>query len=126
MLNESAHAMYTVTLRGMKVECETVEQVVEVVQALAPLQGGDREVAVPTHTETPSPISMLDVGHASPVTTAVYALFRENPRWRRPIEIVKALRKQRVPGAKYTTVYAALRYGDFVKRDGEWNLKSTP
>jgi hypothetical protein len=52
-------------------------------------------------------------------------LYREAPEWRRPVEIVRALRKRRVAGAKYTTVYAALRYGNFVKRNGRWNVATT-
>lgn len=104
---------FVVEYRGIKVQCDSVEHVVETVQRLAPLE---REVAVPQANEP------LPIADANPVATAVYDLYRAEPRWRRPVEIVKALRKRRVPGAKYTTVYAVLRYGDFVKREGRWNV----
>lgn len=112
-LNETP--AFTIQFRGMRVQCANVEQVVEAVRALSPLE---REVSVPIASEA-RPIA--DVS-ASPIAVAVYDLFREEPRWRRPVEIVKALRKRHI-GAKYTNVYAVLRYGDFVKREGRWNLR---
>jgi len=114
--NTEVTPAFVVEFRGLKVMCDSVERVVEAVTRLAPLE---REVPVPRSAEAPQP---LEVSGASPVATAIYDLYRETPQWRRPVEIVKALRKRRVPGAKYTTVYAVLRYGDFVKREGKWNL----
>lgn len=105
---------FVVEYRGLKVGCHSIESVVEAVRALAPLE---REVPVPQSAE---PITFIN---ASPVATAIYDLYRAEPTWRRPVEIVKALKRQRVPGTKYTTVYAVLRYGDFVKREGRWNVK---
>lgn len=115
---------YIVLFRGLEVRCETIDHVVEAVRALEPLEHApvksgervEREVPVPR----PEPIQFVN---ASPVATAVYDLFRAEPTWRRPVEIVKALKRRRVPGAKYTSVYAVLRYGDFVKREGRWNVK---
>ena len=108
-------AGYTVMYRGIEVKCDSVERVVEAVNALAPLE---REVPVPQHASADAASEA-----PSPVAAAVQELFVREPAWRRPIEIVKALRRQRVPGTKYTTVYAALRYGAFVKREGRWNRK---
>ena len=110
-------AEFVVEFRGLKVQCRDVEHVVEVVGALAPTE---REVPVPQHAELPR--ETIEVAHANPIATAVYDVFREEPRWRRPIEVVKTLRKRGVR-AKYTNVYAVLRYGDFVKREGKWNVK---
>ncbi len=117
--NGSNTPAFTVEFRGLKVQCDDVNHVVEAVKALAPLEYGDRierEVPVPQNDAT------LDIPGASPLATATYDLFRAEPRWRRPVEIVRELRKRRITGAKYTTVYAVLRYGDFVKREGRWNV----
>lgn len=113
---------FTIMFRDLRVQCDTVAHVVEAVKALSPLELGDpveREVPVPMHADA----AKLDVAHASPVATAIYDMFREAPQWRRPIDIVKALKRRRIAGAKYASVYAVLRYGDFVKREGKWNLK---
>lgn len=112
-------AAFTVMFHGLRVQCDSVEHVVEAVRALAPLE---REVAVPTAVEAGTPLT--GTGATSPIAIAVSELYREEPQWRRPVEIVRALRKRRVPGAKYTTVYAALRYGSFVKRNGRWNTQA--
>jgi hypothetical protein len=111
--NESTPA-FVVEFHGIKVQCDSVEHVVETVKRLAPLE---REVPVPASSEA------LGVEGASPVATAVYDLFRGDASWRRPVEIVRALKRKRIQGAKYTSVYAVLRYGDFVKREGRWNVK---
>lgn len=115
--NEMREPEFTVEFRGIAIKCRDVEHVVETVKALVPLE---REVAIPASAEAHAP---LDVPGASPVATAVYDLFREQPTWRRPVEIVKALKRKRVQGAKYTSVYAVLRYGDFEKAGGKWNLR---
>lgn len=122
MDSNSESPAFVVEFRGLKVQCSDVEHVVEVVKRILPLE---REVAVPMRAEPPQTIAaqQLTIDGASPVATAVYDLFRAEPRWRRPVEIVKALKKRRVAGAKYTNVYAVLRYGDFVKREGRWNTK---
>ncbi len=114
--NMESTPAFVVEYHGIKVQCDSVEHVVETVKRLAPLE---REVAVPEGTTAPP----IEFANASPVATAVYDLFRETPSWRRPVEIVKALKRKRVQGAKYTSVYAVLRYGDFVKREGRWNTK---
>lgn len=118
--------MYTVVFRGLEVKCGDIAEVVSAVKALEPLEqmplrAGDRvEREVPVVTRAPAPIAVIST---SPVAVAVYDLFRAKPHWRRPIEIVKELKRRRVVNAKYTTVYAVLRYGDFVKREGRWNIK---
>lgn len=108
---------YIVKFRGLEINCADVDHVVEAVKALMPLE---REVDVPTHAEPAEPAEPHEA--APDVATAVQALFREAPVWRRPVEIVKELKRKRVPGAKYTKVYAVLRYGGFVKREGKWNV----
>ena len=118
--SEGTQPAFVVEFHGLKVHCDTMEHVVTAVKALAPLE---REVPVPMRTDrevaVPEPISIVG---ASPIATAVYDLYREEPRWRRPVEIVKALKKRGVR-TKYPNVYAVLRYGDFVKREGRWNTK---
>lgn len=107
---------YVVNFRGLEIKCADVDHVIEAVKALMPLE---REVEVPTHAE---PAQDSAPAEPSSIALAVQELFRESPDWRRPVEIVKALRRKRIPGTKYTTVYAALRYGRFVKREGKWNV----
>lgn len=111
---------YRVEVHGLKVECDTVEQVVEVVRRLERM---DREVPLPAPQRADTTTIPFAVNGANPVATAIYAMFRETPVWRRPVEIVKALKRKRISGAKYNSVYAVLRYGDFAKRNGRWNLK---
>ena len=89
----------------------------ETVKALVPLE---REVPVPTSAEARD--ESISFANPNPIATAVYDLFRETPSWRRPVEIVKALKK-RGTRTKYANVYAVLRYGDFDKQGGKWNLK---
>ena len=113
--NETQVPEFTVEFHGITIKCRDVEHVVETVKALVPLE---REVPVPTHAEAP-----IEFANANPIATAVYDLFRETPSWRRPVDIVKALKRKRVQGAKYTSVYAVLRYGDFEKAGGKWNLR---
>ena len=108
---------YTVRFGDAKIECADVEQVVEVVKAMKPFV----EPTVQTYSVTPS---VRIARTHNDIQSAAAALFRESPMWRQPIEILKALRKRGVPRAEatYHRVYAALRYGPFVKRDGRWNL----
>ena len=112
--NETQVPEFTVEFHGITIKCRDVEHVVETVKALVPLE---REVPVPTHAEAP-----IEFANTNPIATAVYDLFRETPSWRRPVEIVKALKK-RGTRTKYANVYAVLRYGDFDKQGGKWNLK---
>lgn len=116
--HSDTHDEYTVIHGNTAVRCTSIAQVVEVVRHL------EREVPVATPVaETPaSPrITVEDID----VRTATQQLFAGDRKWRRPIEIVKALRKLGVPrgDATYNKVYATLRYGPFVYNDGRWNLK---
>lgn len=116
-LNHTEAPAYTVVVQGVKVECVTVAQVVEAVKALSVIE---REVS-PTNQAEPR---ALAVSNVTPVSKAVYQLFKHEPAWRRPVEIMRALRRLGVPKteATYNRVYAVLRYGDFERRDGKWNL----
>lgn len=117
MQHTTTEPEYTIEYHGVTIKCQDVESVVETVKALVPLE---REVPVPTHDDAAT--DALPVANANPVATAMYTMYRETPTWRRPVEIVKALRKYGVR-TRYANVYAVLRYGDFVKREGRWNVK---
>ena len=116
------NAEYVIEYRGMKIGAANVERVVEVVRAL------DREVPVPTRTdvEVPLPAPRRDfVASGDALTTAIYGMFRSEPRARRPVEIVRALKKRRElkSDATYQRIYGVLRHGDFEKRGGRWMLR---
>ena len=124
-MNNNGEGGYVVELRGLKVQCATVEQVVEAVRALEPLANGhDREVAVPMRTDREVALTNGNAGEDSPLTRELYAMLREAPRALRPVEIVRALRKRGLGRAetKYARVYGALRHGDFMKQGGRWSV----
>jgi hypothetical protein len=114
---------YVIEFRGMKIGVPTVEKVVETVRAL------EREVPVPTRTDVEVPVPSAPrrefAASGDALTTAIYGMFREEPRARRPVEIVRALRKRRElrGDATYQRVYGVLRHGDFEKRAGKWVLR---
>lgn len=114
----AAAPAYRVEVRGLTIACDTVEQVIEVVQRMDRFV--DREVPLPAPISEPV---VFEVPNANALATAVYGLFREDYRWRRPVEILKALKRKKMKDATYNRVYAVLRYGDFKQRDGKWNLK---
>lgn len=109
------NAEYVIEYRGLKIGVPTVEKVVETVRAL------EREVPVPQATEPRREF----VASGDALTTAIYDEFRREPRARRPIELVRALRKRRElkADATYQRVYGVLRHGDFEKQGGAWMLR---
>lgn len=109
---------YTVVARGVEVRCKNIAQVVVAVEALS----GDREVPVARASETHSATEAV----VQSANDAIAELFRVDPAPKRPVEIIKALRKRGVPRAetKYNHVYAVLRYGPYVKDEGRWMMKS--
>ena len=112
------NAEYIIEYRGLRIGVPTVEKVVEVVRTL------EREVPVPQTAEAATPRREF-AASGDALTTAVYAMFRSEPRARRPVEIVKALRKRRElkADATYQRIYGVLRHGDFEKRAGRWMLR---
>ena len=108
------NAEYVIEWRGMKIGVASVEKVVETVRAL------EREVPVPQVAEPRREF----VASGDALTTAIYAMFRGEPRARRPVEIGKALRKRRElkTDATYQRIYGVLRHGDFEKHGGRWML----
>lgn len=117
------HAEYVIEYRGMKIGLPTIEKVVEAVRAL------EREVPVPRSADLAGMESRAErvefVTSGDALTTAIYSMFREEPKARRPVEIVRALRKRRElkTDATYQRIYGVLRHGDFEKRGGRWMLK---
>lgn len=81
----------------------------------------DREVPVPQTTEPRR--EFAPSGDA--LTTAIYAIFRAESKARRPVEILRALkrRKELRGDATYQRIYGVLRHGDFEKRGGRWMLR---
>lgn len=117
MLDETMDDGYTIVARGVEVRCKSIAQVVVAVEALS----GDREVPVARATEPAHDAA------AQTANEAIAELFRLDPTPKRPVEIIKALRKQRrVPRSEltYNHVYAMLRYGPYVKDEGKWVMKS--
>lgn len=111
-------AAYTIEFRGMRIGVPTIEKVVEAVRAL------EREVPVPVTAEIAAPRRDF-VASGDALTTAIYDIFRSEPRARRPVEIVRALKKRRElkSDATYQRVYGVLRHGDFEKQGSRWMLK---
>lgn len=121
------NAEYVIEYRGMRIGVPTVEKVVETVHALD--RGIDREVPVPTRTDVEVPVPATTrhefAASGDALTTAIYNEFRRESRARRPIELVRALKKRRElrGDATYQRVYGVLRHGDFEKRGGKWMLR---
>ena len=116
------NAEYVIEYRGMRIGVPTVEKVVETVRAL------DREVPVPTRTdvEVPLPAPRREFApSADALTTAIYGMLRGESRGRRPVEIVRALKKRKElrGDATYQRIYGVLRHGDFEKHGGRWMLR---
>ena len=117
------HEEYTVIHGHTSVKCTSVEQVVEVVKRLE----HDVEVPVPQPTfEREVPVQRKLAVYDLPLKDAVTEVLSEERVPMRPIEIVKALHKRKMPKseATYQRVYAALRYGNFANDDGMWKMKS--
>lgn len=118
------NAEYVIEYRGMRIGVPTIEKVVEAVRAL------EREVPVPLEVGPQDVLQLIAPrqefeASGDALTTAIYAMFRGDTRARRPVEIVKALRKRRElrADATYQRIYGVLRHGDFEKRGGRWMLK---
>ena len=116
------NAEYVIEYRGLKIGAATVERIVEVVRAL------DREVPVPTRTdvEVPLPAARREFEPSGDaLTTAIYGMLRGAERGRRPVEILRALKKRRElkSSATYQRIYGVLRHGDFEKSGGRWMLR---
>lgn len=116
---------YTVELRGMKIQCADIDAVVEVVRKLEPVERAD---LAPAPQATPERERITLEVSGNPLAEAVYGQFRNNASWRRPAELVRAIRALRDPklpkkDVTYNRVYAVLRYGDFTKDGGRWNLR---
>lgn len=116
---------YTVELRGLKIQCASVEQVVAAVRALEPL-AGDREVEVPTRTDREVALPAGNPSLDSPLTRELEFVLKAAPRALRPVEIIRALRKRGLSRAdtKYARVYGALRHGGFEKEAGRWSVSA--
>lgn len=118
---------YTVVVRGVEVQCSTVEQVVEAVRALEPLTRGDREVAPPLRTDREVALPNGNPSTDSPLTRELEFVLRAAPRALRPVEIIRALRKRGHSrnDTKYARVYGALRHSaEFVKEGGRWSVSA--
>ena len=109
---------YIIEYRGMKIGVPSIEKVVETVRAL------DREVPMPVAAEAAAPRREF-APSADALTTAIYGMLRGESRGRRPVEILRALRKRReLKGdATYQRIYGVLRHGDFEKHGGRWMLR---